>query len=265
MVLALVTGAAGFIGRHMVRGLVDRGWDVDPVDIVRKRARMDCRTVFGLSDARYDLVVHAAACSPHRAAIDADPGMHLYNVVLDAEMFHWAARTGQRRVLYLSSCTVLDPAPDAYGLVKRKGEALAGLARAAGVPVTVVRPYSGYGADQSTDFPFGAFLDRARRRADPFEVWGDGTAVRDWVHVDDIVTEALAAVESGTTVPVSICTGVGTSVGELAALMCAEAGYAPTFKTLPERNAGAPRRVGRPWFDRPKISIAEGIRRALHG
>jgi hypothetical protein len=37
----------------------------------------------------------------------------------------------------------------------------------------VVRPFSGYGADQSADFPFGAFTARAARREDPFLIWGD--------------------------------------------------------------------------------------------
>src|SRR5207237_490286 len=83
-------------------------------------------------------------------------------------------------------------------------------ARACGVPVTVVRPYSGYGEDQRADWPFGAYVARARRRADPFEIWGDGTQVRDWIHAADVVAGAPAVAEGATGAPVSRCTVGGT-------------------------------------------------------
>src|SRR6266545_4704704 len=181
---ALVTGAAGFLGRHFAAELRARGWDVAGWDVAEHK---DCLFLFhnDVPGAPYDLVVHAAARSPHRAAIDGLPGTHVYNQLLDAAMFEWAIRTGQRRVLYLSSCAVLDPEPDAYGQVKLAGERMAG---------------------------------QARRRADPFEIWGDGKQVRDWIHVDDLVAGALAVARAGTDEPVSLCTGTGTSMLQLARL-----------------------------------------------
>jgi nucleoside-diphosphate-sugar epimerase len=266
-VKALVTGSAGFVGRNMVLGLIQRGWDVTGVDIAPGRFGWQCDLLSWLPQdkATYDLVVHAAAWTPHRVAIDTSPHMHLNNRLLDASLMQWAARTGQGRVLYFSSCAALDEHPDAYGRTKLAGEQLAAEARAAGLPVTVVRPYSGYGPDQSTDFPFGAFLARARAREDPFEVWGDGRQVRDWIHIRDVVSESLMAVESGTTDPVSLCTGVGTSMADLAYLMCSMAGYAPTIRPVKGLHGGADRRVGVPGFIRRKISIAEGIEMALRG
>jgi len=264
---ALVTGAAGFIGRHFAAELRARGWtvaatDVRPAPLV---AAEDMRSWLRWDTARYDLVVHAAARSPHRAAIDSAPAMHLENRELDAALFRWAVATGQHRVLYFSSCAALDRTVlDDYGLTKLAGEQMAAVTRRAGVPVTVVRPFSGYGTDQGEDWPFGAFLARAKRRDDPFVIWGDGRQVRDWVHVDDIVAESLLAVDSGTAAPVSLCTGVGTSMTELATLMCTEAGYSPTF-AYSGQSGGSPRRVGVPGFVRPKISIAEGVARAFRG
>src|SRR6266498_4063810 len=237
---ALVTGAAGFLGRHFAAELRARGWDVAGWDVAEHK---DCLFLFhnDVPGAPYDLVVHAAARSPHRAAIDGLPGTHVYNQLLDAAMFEWAIRTGQRRVLYLSSCAVLDPEPDAYGQVKLAGERMAGQARACGVPVSVVRPYSGYGEDQSGQFPFGAFVARARRRADPFEIWGDGKQVRDWIHVDDLVAGALAVARAGTDEPVSLCTGTGTSMLQLARLVVAAEQrralgvYRPLIALAPDR------------------------------
>jgi nucleoside-diphosphate-sugar epimerase len=261
---ALVTGSAGFVGRHMVRELAARvtaSWNATrPGRRERRVGRVPTER-----PCCYDLVVHCAA-PPHRAAIDGQPATHVYNQLLDAAMFDWAIRTGQRRVLYFSSCAVLD-GPDDYGALKLTGERMARQARAAGVPVTVVRPFSGYGEDQGTDWPFGAFLDRASRRDDPFTVWGDGGQVRDWIHVDDVVSGALAVVESGTKDPVSLCTGVGTSMLDLAQLACREAGYEPNFELRMDKPAGVAHRVGDPArlhrYYTPTVSIEEGVKRAL--
>lgn len=264
---ALVTGSRGFLGRHFTAELQRRGYAVDGFDIAGNGVRVDMRLAFG-SPLRYDLVVHAAAKSPHRAAIDGDPSSHIYNRMLDAAMFDWAVRTSQGRVLYLSSCAVLDESPDDYGRYKLAGEDMAALARRSGLKVTVVRPYSGYGSDQSEDFPFGAFIARAKRREDPFPLWNGG-AVRDWIHVDDVVAGALAIAESGSIEPVSLCTGIGTSCGTVAGMVCEAAGHDPVLCDDYNKPRGVNRRVGDPTvmlrYYSPKVDLAEGIRRALEG
>jgi nucleoside-diphosphate-sugar epimerase len=288
--IALLTGSAGFVGRHMWRELHERGWDVIGLDIKDGNDALD---LFRTGRTRYDLVVHAAASSPHRAAIDGEPQHFARNLQLDAAMFDWAVRTQQRRVLYLSSSAAypvrlqrnggrryilaeedIDPydpgTPDAvYGWTKLTGERLAIEARKAGVPVTVVRPFSGYGEDQSEDFPFRALIERARSRVDPFIVWGSGDQVRDWIHIDDVVKGALAVVESGTEGPVNLCTGTGFSMAELAHLACDAVGHKPRFEYLTDRPAGVDYRVGNPAefhrYHLPKISLPMGVDRALKG
>lgn len=292
---ALVTGSAGFVGRHMAAGLERRGWMVSRCDIV---TGWDAHDVFrqGITDCiqHYDLVVHAAASSPHRAAIDGEPQHFARNLQLDAAMFDWAVRTGQGRVLYLSSSAAYpidlqdDHAtarelreddirwagrrnlgnPDAvYGWTKLTGERLAAEARRSGLSVTVVRPFSGYGEDQSENFPFRALVERARRREDPFVIWGNGEQVRDWIHVGDVVAGALAVAESGTEDPVNLCTGAGTSMRELAELACETVGYRPRFEFLADRPAGVAYRVGDPErFHRyytPQVTLTDGVARAL--
>jgi nucleoside-diphosphate-sugar epimerase len=268
-VKALVTGGAGFIGRHFVQELRRREYEVTAVDIKGGDPDVwiaDMRTWLHGDNTHYDLVVHAAAMAPHRVAIDSSPASHIYNACLDAEMFRWAISKEPDRVLYFSSCAVLDEQPDAYGILKLSGEHLAYLVRDAGVPVTVVRPFSGYGEDQGTDWPFGAFLGRVSRREDPFVVWGTGNQVRDWIHVDDIVAGAFAIMDSGTEKSVSLCTGIGTSMVSLARMMCAEVGYEPVFR-FTEQSGGASLRVGDPTemreFYQPRITIQDGVKRAL--
>lgn len=273
---ALVTGSAGFLGRHFVAELQCHGWHVTGLDVAYEEHRpqeglrafgIDALRMFQLtSQGWYDLVIHAAARAPHRAAIDGQPASHVYNQLLDAAMFEWAVRTRQGRVLYLSSCAALDVKPDDYGRVKLTGERMARQVRAAGVPVTVVRPFSGYGEDQGTDWPFGAFVARARRRDDPFTVW-NANAVRDWIHVDDVVAGALAVAESGTDEPVSLCTGVGTSMQDLISMMAETVGYAPALEHHTDKPAGAASRIGDPTvmrrYHEPTVRLADGVVRAL--
>lgn len=292
---ALVTGAAGFLGRHFTAELQQRSYTVTRSDT---RLGLDAGQIFTdrlCVGAVFDLVVHCAAVEPHRAAIDGK-AMHLAdNLALDAAMFSWAYRTGQKRVLYISSSAAypvqlqrgaanfcwnlrepdIDPlstefihTPDAgYGWLKLTGERMALEAQAAGVPVHIVRPFSGYGEDQGENWPFGAFAARARRREDPFTIWGDGQQVRDWIHVSDVIAGALAVIDQDVREPVNLCTGVGTSMAELAGLFCDEAGYSPEFELRGDKPAGVAYRVGDPalfhQIYKPVVSLEEGVARAL--
>ncbi|PZG53136.1 hypothetical protein C1I98_06150 [Spongiactinospora gelatinilytica] len=290
MKTALVTGAAGFVGRHMLAALSDRGWSVHAVDVAHGS---DAHDLYREERDRFDLVVHAAATAPHRAAIDGLPMNLARDLALDAAMFTWAVRTRQRRVLYLSSsaaypidlqddlAAAMDlreemirfdryniGAPDAsYGWTKLTGERMAAAAAQAGLAVHIVRPFSGYGTGQGEQWPFGAFVARARRREDPFVIWGSGEQVRDWIHIDDLVAGALAVVDADVREPVNLCTGIGTSMRELAAMVCAEAGYRPRVELREDAPAGVAYRVGDParmfGIYRPAVSIEDGVRRAL--
>ena len=314
---ALVTGHNGFVGRHMVAELEQRGYDVDGVDLAAGarpqygkvwRFQRDVRDFFRSSEERsYDLVVHLAAVVGGRQMIEGQPLAVAVDLALDAEMFQWALRTRPGRVVYFSSSAAypvglqqatrqasvpdgkvlrmvekpndrrliesdiefgMIGAPDlTYGWSKLTGELLAQHAEAEGLRVQVFRPFSGYGTDQDPAYPFRAFVDRATSRADPFDIWGDGEQTRDWIHIDDVVAGTLAAVEQDVAGPINICTGRATSFNELAKLVTSEAGYSPAFRHLPAMPSGVHYRVGDPTklfsFYQPKVSLEEGIRRAL--
>lgn len=291
---ALITGAAGFVGRHINAELQARGWETVPADIraTPESLPYDALDVFRRETEVYDLVVHCAYHVGGRAAIDGEPRLLAKNLELDSSMFDWAVRTGQRRVLYFSSSAAYPVAlqsdevrrrrlrermidldnlllrPDArYGFAKLAGEQMARAARETGLSVTVVRPFSGYGEDQDDTYPFRAIVDRVQRRESPLVVWGSGTQVRDWIHIDDVVAGALAVVESGTDEPVNLCTGIGTSMLQLASLCRRVAGYRPKLTPLPDMPAGVAHRVGDParfhQYWTPKVTLEEGVRRAL--
>jgi nucleoside-diphosphate-sugar epimerase len=159
-------------------------------------------------------------------------------------------------------------------MAKLIGEVMADRVRKAGVPVTVVRPFSMYDFDQDeADYPAPAFMARAARRESPFTVWGDGTQVRDWIHIDDAVAAVLALVDAEVDGPVNLCTGVGTSMDDLAALAmdAADAEYGGNvyerIRHLTDKPVGVSYRVGDPTllnrYYQPKVDVREGMRRGV--
>ncbi len=298
---ALITGDRGFLGRHFRSHLANAGWEVHGLD-VKATSAQDCRSYFRDSLSRgpdrglWDLVVHCAAVVGGRETIERDPLATAESLSIDAEMFRWAAVARPKQVLYISSSAAYPVSfqrhqpghsrtgyrlheddvwgPDSpmepdevYGWSKVTGEMLAGRLRATGVPVTVVRPFSGYGADQDPSYPFRAILDRVKARQDPLEVWC-APCTRDWIHVDDLVAGALAVARSFTEDPVNLCTGRGTSFQELIEIACREAGWAPSQLNIRgDMPQGVAYRVGNPnrmrQFYNPVISLEEGIKRAL--
>lgn len=281
----LITGSAGFVGRHLRAALRDHGvYSVDLAD------QLDAAHFFNTRVERFDLVLHCAAFVNGRAGIDGSPAyLHAYNTALDAAMFAWALRNNPGRVVYFSSSAAYpawdqygecDPLHEdlieitepgvpetSYGMSKLHGEQMAAEVRETGVPVTVLRPFSGYGPDQSLHYPFPSFIRRALDREDPFDVWGSGQQVRDWVHIDDLVGATLAAVDAGIDGPVNVCTGRGTSFDELAGMVTKMAGYSPEIRHREDKAAGVDYRVGDPSrmreFYTPQVSLEEGIARAL--
>lgn len=285
----LVTGSSGFVGRHIWKACEARGDYVNPVDTADG---YDVMSMFLYGEHhQYDLVFHCAAFVKGRDGIDgASAHLHTNNAMLDAAMFNWALRAKPGRVVYFSSSAaypyshqftdrgrplrecdidVLEPkVPEAsYGRVKQYGEQMALECREAGVPVTVLRPFSGYGSDQSLDYPFPTFIDRARRRLDPFDIWGNGRQTRDWIHIDDIVAATLTAVDLGVDGPLNLCTGRATSFNELAHLVTTMAGYNPKLNHIGDAPSGVEYRVGDPTrlheIYKPQVSLEEGIGRAL--
>lgn len=289
---AVLTGAAGFVGRHLHRALEDRGYDVLAIDLREAPGvqRMDALDLFRWAEQRNDLAIHCAATIGGRASIDGSPLAVATNLALDAWYMRWLVKSRTPRAVYFSSSAAypvdlqqpgpvhhlaeddidLDHprTPDAtYGLAKLTGEQLARYAEAEGCRLLIPRPFSGYGEDQADCYPFPAFVGRAAGREDPFEIWGDGTSRRDWIHVDDIVGAVLAGLDEGVTGPVNLGTGVPTAFNDLALYVTSQAGYRPQVKHLPSAPRGVHTRVCDPrrmlGFYQPRVSLDEGIQRAL--
>ncbi|HTE56966.1 MAG TPA: NAD-dependent epimerase/dehydratase family protein [Kofleriaceae bacterium] len=290
----LLTGASGFVGRHLHRALLDRGDLVLGIDLnATLLARSgDALDFFRTDDRSWDLAIHAAAIVGGRASIDGSPLGVATNLALDSWYFRWLVRNKIPRAVYFSSSAAYpvdlqQPGeihrlveddidyerpgrPDStYGLAKLAGEQLCQYAEAEGTRMTVLRPFSGFGEDQDEAYPFPAFIRRARERQDPFEVWGDGGSTRDWIHISDLVGATLAAVDQDVHGPVNLGWGRATSFDELAQYVTQAAGYSPVIKHRASAPQGVHHRVCDPKqmlaFYNPQVTLEEGIRRALTG
>ena len=281
----LITGNAGFVGREFMKQL--DGHDITGIDIVNG---IDARDFFANDDTQFDLVVHLAAIVGGRATIEGQPLKVATDLAIDSDMFQWALRAKPKRVIYYSSSAAypihlqecgsthklkesdinLDDIrlPDyTYGWAKLSGEILAKYAQEAGLRVHVFRPQSGYGEDQSLDYPFPSFIKRGVEKANPFKIWGSGNQVRDFIHMQDVVAATLEAVRQDIQGPVNLGLGRVTSFNDLATLVATECGYHPEFERIIGAPEGVQYRVCDPTkmlsFYTPKITLEEGIAKAV--
>src|SRR6266567_3222748 len=94
----LITGAAGFIGSHLIKEL--SGHDVTEIDTKNSR---DARDYFRQGNhPHFDLVIHCAAVVGGRELIETQMA-HAANLEIDAALFQWAEREKPGRVVYISS------------------------------------------------------------------------------------------------------------------------------------------------------------------
>ncbi|MHC4609560.1 MAG: NAD-dependent epimerase/dehydratase family protein [Planctomycetota bacterium] len=227
----VVTGAAGFIGSHLARALLDRGdrvVGVDNYDPFYERgakeanaARLagprfelveadirDRETMAGLLDrVGPDAICHMAALAGVRPSIQ-DPGRYAsVNVdglvtVLDA-----ARGSSCQRVLFASSSSVYgnnrkvpfaetDPVEEPispYAATKRAGELIChAYCHLFGLSVACLRLFTVYGPAQRPDLAIGKFM-RLVAAGEPVPMYGDGTTSRDYTYIDDIVGGCLEA------------------------------------------------------------------------
>jgi UDP-glucuronate 4-epimerase len=241
MTRVVVTGAAGFIGSHLVEALVGRGDEVIGIDNfdpfyprpmkernlreIGEHSRfcfheLDMLEVDPLARllASESVVVHLAGKAGVRPSI-ADPvGYARANVTGTAAVMEAARRAGVQRVVFGSSSSVYGdstPTPfreDAlavepvspYAATKRAAELLVhALASLHGFRVASLRFFTVYGPRQRPDLAIHAF---ARRMAEgrPLTLYGDGTQSRDYTYCDDIVAGVLAAIDWTATAPVGV-------------------------------------------------------------
>jgi UDP-glucose 4-epimerase len=214
---ALVTGAAGFVGRHVIRRLLADGFEVTAFDLL-DAGLVDARSVIGdLRDADgvseavagHDVICHLGGIGDVYLAGERPSLAAEVNVVGSANIAAAAAAHGAR-VVYASTWEVYgepeyEPVdedhptrPDhPYNITKLGGEQMLLAAdRLAAVPVLALRLGTAYGTGLRPNSVFRIFIDRARQ-GQALTIQGDGTQGRQFTHVSDIARAFALAARSG--------------------------------------------------------------------
>ena len=227
---AMVTGAAGFVGSHLVERLVSSGWEVVGVDSLTRYydpAQKESNLVslsdltgfehlavdlqeadlFDLLDG-IDVVFHQAGQPGVRASWDDFESYVDQNITVTQRLLEAAKLTKPHRFVFASSSSVYGdadiyptteqtlPRPKSpYGVTKLAAEHLCGVyARNWGVPTVALRYFTVYGPRQRPDMAFHRLIEASLGRG-TFPLFGTGEQVRDFTYVADVVEANLQAAD----------------------------------------------------------------------
>ena len=276
----LVTGAAGFIGSHVVDRLLARGRRVvgldnfDPFyDPALKRANLRS----ALADPRFRLVegdlrdralvdrvlagdgvgaiVHLAARAGVRPSL-ADPELYAdVNVRGSAVVFEAARAASIRRVVYASSSSVyggntklpfaeddpVDHPVSPYAATKKANELQAHVyAKLYGMTMIGLRFFTVYGPRQRPEMAIAHFT-RLIAEDRPVPMFGDGSSRRDYTYIDDIVDGVLAALDRGSGYRIyNLGESATTTLARLIELIGEALGRTPRIERHPEQPGDVP-------------------------
>lgn len=240
-----------------------------------------------------EVVFHLAADHGGRGYVDLHQAGPASNLFLDGLVFWEAVKAGVEKVVYASSGCVypnymqtdakkelylreqdVKPPHDAdnmYGWAKLMAEmTLQAYHREFNLGAASCRYFTVYGPRGVENHAVIAMIARAFVHQDPFDVWGDGTQIRNWTYVDDIVSGTILAAEKindGTAV--NLGTMERIRVLDAAKMVTEYAGYKPEIRFLRDMPTGPVNRVADNHLARtllgwePKTPFGEGLRKTM--
>ncbi len=259
----LVTGGAGFLGSHLVPQLLKLGYSVTVLDnlsngklanlaavtgnpkFMFRRGDILDRTLLNEVFEGVDSVVHLAALIDISASV-ADPRQtHEVNVDGTFNLLHGAIKHSVKKFVFASSTAVygdvkslpvqenvaLHPISP-YAASKVAGEAYCNaFASCFGLETVALRFFNVYGL-RSGDSPYSGVITKFLHKiinGEALTIDGDGEQTRDFIHVSDIIKAVVLALEQNRLKGeiFNVCTGVPTSINQLAATLKTVTGKNP--------------------------------------
>lgn len=255
----LVLGGCGFIGSHLVDCLLNSGHRVRVMDhsteifreplpgVDYRLAELSDRTALAAAVSGMDTVFHTVSTSLPESSNrepEADIRGNLINMLHLLDMMR---ASDVKRIVYLSSGgTVYGnadvvPTPEthltnpvcSYGIVKLAIEKyLFMYQQLYGLQPVIIRPANPYGPRQNPTGIQGAISSfmSCIMRQQPVHIWGDGSIIRDFFHVEDLAGLCVLAGESSQTGIFNAGSGSGCSIRSLIDIIAAASGMAPRIE-----------------------------------
>ena len=245
----VVTGGAGFVGSHLVKLLVKNGHEITVIDNLHKGGKENLDEVIekikflniDIQDYEsmeknmnnIDGVFHQAALTVVQDSFSMPEEYHNVNVKGTENIFK-IAHKNNFKVVYASSSSVYGHQENVpilenyekkpinpYGQTKLDDEILAEKYSKLGVKIIGLRYFNIFGKGQTPEYAgvITKFLDRIREGKSPI-IFGNGSQIRDFIHVEDIaIANYLAMISNVSNSHVNVGTGNSISILELAKLM----------------------------------------------
>ena len=296
--LAVVTGAAGFIGSHMVDTLIENGYRVRAIDnlIGGREANLEHHKnnpdlSFVNSDIRslqpgdslfkdVDYVFHFAGIGDIVPSIEQPLEYMSVNVQGTAQILECARAAGVRKFIYAasSSCYGRAKTPTRedhpitpqypYALSKYQGEQAAfHWHKVYGLPVNSIRIFNAYGTRSRTSGAYGAVFGvflKQKLEGEPFSVVGDGVQSRDFLYVTDVAEAFRLAAESSKTGEIwNLGAGDPQSVNKLVELLGGPVVYIPKRPGEPDCTWADISKITSDLGWKQKVSFEEGVAQIL--
>lgn len=298
----LVLGGAGFVGTNFTEELLEAGADVTvtvhkrPLEIDDPRIKTVEADLTDREQARaamkgQEIVFHCAGAVSAAGVTASNPMEPITdNLAITAMVLEAAWKSGVERIQVFGSSTAYPatdhpvteeemwtapphPAYFGYGWMRRYMERMAEFVHErSDTKVVLTRPTATYGRFDDfhpvTSHVIPALIRKAVERMDPYEVWGTGDEVRDFLHVRDLARGCLLATEKyADCEPINIGYGATTTVRDVVEAILKAADYAdadlvfnadrPT--TIPKRMVDISKARNILGFE-PRMSLEEGLR-----
>ena len=285
-----VAGNTGLVGSAIVRMLHWKGYTnilSSPSKSWDLRNQMDVERFFRVNEPEY---VYLAAAKVGGIGANAYyPGHFIYdNLMIQTNVIHAARKFGVKKLLFLGSSCIypkfaeqpitedqllgghLEPSNDSYAIAKIAGIKMCqayrkqyGFNAISLMPTNLYGPNDNYDLDSSHVLP--AMIRKFHEAKDKVTLWGDGSAMREFLYVDDLAEAAFKCMVSYDSKEIiNVGTGKDTTIKELATTIADVVGFKGEIVWDTSKPNGTPRKVlnidkikSLGW--KPKVGLREGI------
>ena len=285
-----VAGNTGLVGSAIVRTLHWKGYTnilSSPSHHWDLRNQMDVERFFRVNEPEY---VYLAAAKVGGIGANAYyPGHFIYdNLMIQTNVIHAARKFGVKKLLFLGSSCIypkfaeqpitedqllgghLEPSNDSYAIAKIAGIKMCqayrkqyGFNAISLMPTNLYGPNDNYDLDSSHVLP--AMIRKFHEAKDQVTLWGDGSAMREFLYVDDLAEAAFKCMVSYDSEEIiNVGTGKDITIKELATTIADVVGFKGEIVWDTSKPNGTPRKVlnvdkikSLGW--EPKVGLREGI------